>query len=212
MTPDPDPRTGRWLALLSPQGVPPDAARRAFVFVADAYQSPGRHYHTLEHIDDVLAAIDALRSSVQDAVAVELAGWLHDLVYDPRANDNEDRSAAAAAELLGGLRLGPDRIDRIRQQILATRHQPGPLPDADTAALLDADLAVLGSAEDRYVRYARAIRREYAWVPERHYREGRIQVLEGFLNRESIYRTDLMRERHEAAARRNLSWEIETLR
>jgi predicted metal-dependent HD superfamily phosphohydrolase len=206
----PDP-AARWQTLLTPLGASPEAAGRAFVRVGELYQSAGRYYHTLEHIAEVLDAVTLLRPLTHDPAAVELAAWLHDASYDPRAKDNEEKSADTAADLLAGLGVDAGRVGRVRDLILATRHLPEAPADADTAVLLDADLAILGAAEDRYVRFAHDIRREYAWVPERHYREGRTQVLEGFLRRDHVYHTATMRQRLGDAARRNLAWEIELL-
>ena len=99
----------------------------------------------------------------------------------------------------------------MRALILATKHT-GDVPDTpDAAAFLDADLAILGAAEARYARYAADIRKEYEWVPEEPYRAGRRAVLEGFLERERIYRTAVMFDEGEGAARRNLPAEIDRL-
>ena len=70
--------------------------------------------------------------------------------------------------------------------------------------LLDADLAILGASEDRYARYARDIRAEYAWVPDADYRAGRSRVLQHFLALPRIYFTDVMFEEGEQRARANL--------
>jgi predicted metal-dependent HD superfamily phosphohydrolase len=77
--------------------------------------------------------------------------------------------------------------------------------------LLDADLAVLGSHEDRYRRYASDIRKEYAWVPEAEYRAGRKKVLEAFLARPRIYWNDSIHDQREGIARANLIRECEDL-
>ena len=71
--------------------------------------------------------------------------------------------------------------------------------------LLDLDLSVLAAAPDRYRAYAQAIRQEYAAVPDALYRPGRRRVLEGFLARPQIYRTERLRALWEASARANLS-------
>jgi predicted metal-dependent HD superfamily phosphohydrolase len=90
---------------------------------------------------------------------------------------------------------------------LTKRHET---TDDDTAGrrLLDADLAILGTAAEEYDRYAQAIRREYAWVPEVDYRNGRGRVLGNFLQRKWLYFTEPMREQREPQARKNLRREI----
>jgi predicted metal-dependent HD superfamily phosphohydrolase len=81
---------------------------------------------------------------------------------------------------------------------------------SDTGALLlvDADLAILGAPPEMYKVYARAIRREYAWVPDADYRVGRRAVLQRFLDRPRIFGTESLYQERELAARRNLAAEI----
>ena len=81
----------------------------------------------------------------------------------------------------------------------------------DANVLHDADLAVLGAADVRYDRYAADIRAEYVHVAEADYVRGRAAVLKRFLDQPSIYRTPLMIEEGDAAARRNLQRESATL-
>src|SRR5262249_6292434 len=144
-----------------------------------------------------------------DPAAIQLAIWFHDAVYDPKATNNEDRSAALSEELSRPLGVPDDVLRHVAAMIRATAHTATADVDADTAVLLDADLAILSAGEKRYARYAADIRREYAWVPEAAYRAGRTKVLEGFLSRPRIYRTERMYAAAEEAARANLRAEIE---
>jgi predicted metal-dependent HD superfamily phosphohydrolase len=95
--------------------------------------------------------------------------------------------------------------------IRATAHTGAADVDSDSAVLLDSDLAILSAEERRYTRYANDIRREYSWVDDNAYRAGRTKVLQAFLDRARIYRTERMFAVAEAAARRNLRAEIEQL-
>lgn len=172
-----------------------------------AYAEPHRHYHTIEHIASLLRLLDEHGHEVMDHDAMVLAILFHDIVYDPVRHDNEEASAGVAAERLAQLDL-PDRlIIKVRRYILATRHgeSAGAIDDTDLALLLDLDLSVLAAEPSLYRAYAQAIRREYAHVPDELYRSGRRQVLEGFLARERIFRTEL---HWEEAARANLAGEI----
>ncbi len=104
-------------------------------------------------------------------------------------------------------------LGKVENYILATQHGAAPQAagDADLDTLLDLDLSVLAGASDRYRTYALAIRREYSAVPDRLYRPGRRRVLDGFLARPQIYRTERLRALWEAPARANLSAEIAAL-
>ena len=64
------------------------------------YSELHRHYHNQNHIANCLAEFDRVKSFVDNPPAVELAIWFHDAVYDPRAGDNEERSAELAKDWL----------------------------------------------------------------------------------------------------------------
>ena len=191
-----------WTGTLAAWNIDPTVSAQWFDDVRGRYSEPTRHYHNLVHIHQVLTTVESLRAHARNPNAVKLAVWLHDVVYDGRASDNEERSADYAERLCASLSIPEGR--RIASLILATKtHDTADDPDAEV--LLDADLAVLGASEAEYRVYAENIRREYAWVPEAEYRAGRRRVLETFLARPRIFRllVDL-----ETPARRNLAAEI----
>jgi predicted metal-dependent HD superfamily phosphohydrolase len=144
-----------------------------------------------------------------DRPVVSLALWYHDAIYRPRRADNEAASASLAETELAALGV-PDRaVADVSRLIIATSDHvpPSDLPDA--LPFLDFDLAILGSEPATYAAYARAIRREYRWVPGPVYRSARRAVLARFLERPRIYRTDRFRERLERQARANLAAELD---
>ena len=177
--------------------------------LAAAYSAPGRHYHNLEHIGEMLGVARRLTTVTDNAAPIQLAIWFHDAVYDPRAKDNEACSAELAVTSLGPIGVPRSDLEVVTCLILATEHLADDRPPADrsTAIVLDADLAILGADAERYRRYAADIRKEYAWVSEDEYRRGRANVLEHFLRRERIYWTDMMYEECEEQARANLQVE-----
>jgi len=139
---------------------------------------------------------------------VELALWLHDAVYDPRARDNEERSAEWAKSL--AVKKGLD-ADRAAGLVLATKHELSTLtPDA--RLVVDIDLSILGQPAERFDKYERGIRFEYAWVSQQKFREVRAKILEGFLERPAIYGIAHFRVKYEAPARENLRRSIRRLK
>jgi predicted metal-dependent HD superfamily phosphohydrolase len=199
-----------WLRLCVDLGMDPTAASAAFDQLADAYASPGRAYHVLAHVGQVLRVLVPLSGQARDFVAVQFAAWFHDAVYDPRAADNEERSAAFAAAALRSLGLAEERIAEVGRLILLTKTHDPAETDSDGRLLVDADLAILAATPAEYQHYAAAIRQEYAWVPDEAYRSGRRAVLQKFLQRPRLYRTAAL-ARWEEAARRNLTAEVATL-
>ena len=143
-------------------------------------------------------------SSCTRPALVEMALWFHDAVYDPKAGDNEERSADLAALALSDFGASAASIERVRHLIMLTKtHQPS--DDADEALLIDIDLAILGQSVERFDQYEEQIRFEYSWVPEEVYREKRAEVLRGFLIRDQIFVTEPMRQRFERSAKDNLA-------
>lgn len=171
------------------------------------YTEPHRHYHNARHIEHCLAEFSAVSPLAQRPQAVAIALWFHDVIYDPRAKDNEEQSALLAERFLAD----PALAQEVRALILATRHVAEPTtPDA--ALIVDLDLCILGQPRARYEEFEKEIRAEYAWVSPADYAAGRTAVLQGFLRRPHIYTTATLHEKYEAAARENLAWAIAQLR
>jgi predicted metal-dependent HD superfamily phosphohydrolase len=83
--------------------------------------------------------------------------------------------------------------------------------DSVACALLDADLAILGSSPADYDAYALAVRQEYSAVSDDSWRTGRSRVLSSLLERDNLFLTSAGRDRWEATSRRNLARELESL-
>lgn len=195
----------QWHDLLSVWSVDPALADRTFEKVREHYVGSARFYHTLDHVQNVLQTVESLGSSTRNLNAVKLAGWVHDVIYDSRASDNEERSADYAERLCEQLSIPEGRL--VASLIRKTKtHEAG--NDADAQVLIDADLAILGASEPAYRIYAEQIRQEYAWVPEPAYRTGRRRFLQDFLDKPRIYH---FLNHLEAAARRNIADEIAQL-
>jgi predicted metal-dependent HD superfamily phosphohydrolase len=192
----------KWHDLLCAWAVDPGVADPTFEEIWKYYAGPGRLYHTLDHVQNVLETVESLGSYARNLSAVKLAGWLHDVIYDSRASDNEERSAEYAEQPCDRLFIPQGRL--VASLILKTKtHDAG--ADADAQVLIDADLAVLGASEPAYRTYAQKVRQEYDWVPEPEYRTGRRRILERFLTRPRIYH---FLSHLEDPARRNIAAEI----
>jgi predicted metal-dependent HD superfamily phosphohydrolase len=157
----------------------------AGAFARPFYAERHRAYHNEQHVRAVLAALSERHVATG---TLALAVWGHDLIYDPRATDNEERSAEAFDAWLKSVGARQELRDEVRGLILATRHVA--MPAGRTEALLvDADLSILGADDDAFDAYDVAIRSEYAHIPNDRYREGRKRVLAGFLARDRIFTT-----------------------
>jgi len=193
----------RWKALAERIGLA--APQPAFQVIEGRYAKDPDWYHTLRHIEACLNELDLARHLASSLDAVELALWFHDIVYDPRANDNEEQSAALLRRTIEF-----PIVDIAVPFILATKHAEPP-SDPDALLTVDVDLSILGKSDEEFDAYERAIRVEYQWVPEDDYRAGRTRVLQSFLERSRIYSTAFFADRYEEQARRNLARSLSKL-
>ena len=176
-----------------------------------AWGAPERGYHDLLHLHEVLERLDelALAGVTFDRVAVGLAAWFHDAVYDGAPGD-EERSAAWAAEALPPL-VGEAMAAEVARLVrLTERHRPDDT-DLGGAALCDADLAILAAPPERYAAYAAAVRRDFAHVSADAFRAGRAVVLRDLLAKPTLFHTTYAREHWEVPARANVEAELARL-
>jgi len=193
----------RWNALLERLTGKNNSAD-SFRQVVAAYSETHRYYHNISHIEHCLTEFDYLRDSCTSPDDVEFAIWLHDVVYDPHASDNEERSAVRATEILTHLRCPEAKSIEIQKLILATKHLAIPtIPNAQL--LVDIDLSILGQPPSIFQKYEDNIRAEYSWVPDDKFRSGRSAVLHHFLDQASIYATERFQERYEMQAQENIT-------
>jgi predicted metal-dependent HD superfamily phosphohydrolase len=176
-----------------------------------AYAHPERSYHDTRHLSDVLERVHELAAHLPDldAMAVVLAAWFHDAVYDGQP-DAEKRSAAWAAEALDTL-VEPAVVDEVVRLVLLTEHHRPAPDDLNGCTLSDADLAILAAGPERYAEYVAGVRAEYAHVPDDLFARGRGMVLRDLLTKPHLFHTAPAREAWEDAARANMTAELARL-
>ncbi|WP_279796780.1 DUF4031 domain-containing protein [Rothia dentocariosa] len=194
----------------------------------ERYEQPHRKYHTSVHLSEMLTALKTLYKRHHTATprAVLLAAWFHDAVYEANPGDDEAASADLARTALTPLAstgfLTNREVTAIAHLIeLTASHQladgieeytSGALTRADAAFFLDADLAILAADSPRYTRYVAGVRAEYAHYTPDAFTRGRAAILQGFLNRTTIYASDTAHLLWDAPARLNLRTELEGYR
>jgi predicted metal-dependent HD superfamily phosphohydrolase len=199
---------GRWQDLCRRFGCA--ACEDHFAAIEAAYSEQHRRYHTAVHLQECLTLLDRVGGTAERRDEIELAIWLHDVVYVPWRTDNEERSAGMAVRWLRSCDAEPQTVDRVRRLILSTKHVEPPR-DRDEALLQDIDLGILGAPVERYDEYEAQIRGEYRRLPSFIFRSRRSKLLHSLLARETIYHTPWFREHREAPARRNLTRALQRL-
>src|SRR5208337_1354031 len=127
---------------LAPAGL---AAHPAVGRLVARYQEPHRRYHAFySHIQQGLNEYSKFFGETIPR-AVFFAWAYHDAVYDPRASDNEERSAALFMEDSRELGIGMEDADRVAMLILTTTYTT---PECNLVT--DMDLSGFGQAPDVY--------------------------------------------------------------
>lgn len=190
---------------------PLPGARALGAQLVASYAHPERRYHDGRHLAEVLDRVHelALAGEQFDLMAVLLAAWFHDSVYDAQP-DAEKRSAAWAAEALPTL-VEPELADEVVRLVLVTEHHRPAPRDRNGCALSDADLAILASGSERYAEYAASVREEWAHIGDAEFAAGRSAILHELLAAPYLFSTRHARATWEAAARANVEGELTTL-
>ncbi|MES3005174.1 MAG: pantetheine-phosphate adenylyltransferase [Patescibacteria group bacterium] len=204
-----------WARLMSEIGNP-TGSEKILLEVLSRYSESHRAYHDLIHIVNMLDELDLIVTKEGFSIALRLAIWYHDVVYETKSKDhpvvadNEERSAYKAQLDMEQMGLPCNLIQEVKRLILVTKHADTP-SDHDAKLLMDLDLMILGKTAEEFDEYEAGIRIEYEWVPETTFSTKRAQILQSFLNRKMIYSTPIFQEKYEGSARTNLERSVSKL-
>ena len=143
--------------------------------VRKRYSEPHRHFHTVEHLNDVLKQIIVNRQylPLEDFVSLIIAGVFHDIVYDPQRRDNEEKSV----EVLISYERHPMtdfRMENAKKIILATKTH-----DKIHKLISDFngyDCSILDRDYPELLKWEEQIHKEYEFAGD-GYKERRIKFL-----------------------------------
>ncbi|WP_375580332.1 hypothetical protein ABWH96_04655 [Marivirga tractuosa] len=174
------------------------------------YTAKKRHYHNLTHLEYMTDRAIKHKDLLIDFDTVLFSIFYHDIVYNIKRQNNEQKSAEIAYDRLSKLGVPAYKIAACQNQIIATKdHNDN--DSSDTNYLVDFDLAILGDTTENYKTYRKKIRDEYSIYPDFLYRKGRKKVLQHFLDMDRIFKTKEFYENFELPARENLKTELQEL-
>jgi predicted metal-dependent HD superfamily phosphohydrolase len=176
-----------------------------------AYQTPPRAYHSMHHVQEVLAHYDHVAAAVgwSNPKEVYIAILFHDAIYHAGRKDNEARSAELAItsieKYLPNEALDSQKIKYLIELTARHGHIQSAALDEDTAHFLDCDMAILGAEPEQFQGYDKAIASEYRGkLPGWMFQFYRRKFLRGLLDLPRIYLSQLFFNSHEAKARANI--------
>jgi len=173
------------------------------------YTSSNRHYHTLNHLDNLLTELADNKEKFASWDVIVFAIAYHDVVYNTLKSNNEEKSAEFARKELTKISVPENLVIRCEQLILATKKHT--YADFETNLFTDADLSILGATPEVYKLYSNQIRKEFSIYPDLVYNPGRRKVLKHFLDMEKIFKTNEFVIAYESKARINLQTELNSL-
>lgn len=202
--------TDTFLQLVNKYTNDNELATNLWLEIFTKYSEPKRHYHTIDHLEAVIADLKKVKDKIEDWETTLFAVFYHDIIYKASSNSNEQDSAKLALKRLNEIGYPADKIAKCTDMILATKSHKLSV-DNDTNYLTDADMAILGKSSYDYQKYNEQIREEYTIYPDFMYASGRKKALLHFLQMEKIFKTEYFSTKYENQARININSEIEML-
>jgi len=181
-----------------------------------AYSNKSRHYHNLNHINDMIESYETYFDQLKSPNEILFAIFYHDFVYSASKKDNELKSAEFALSIFTDVKpdrfLKPVGFAELNKQLVfdaicaTQQHQHNEIEDINW--LIDFDLKILARDWEEYKIYFEQIRKEYRIYPDFLYKPGRAKALKHFLENEFIFQTEEFRGLYEEKARTNIEKEI----
>jgi predicted metal-dependent HD superfamily phosphohydrolase len=179
--------------------------------IFNSYTASDRYYHDLFHLNSMLNELILIKDRIDNWDVTLFALFYHDFIYDVNSSGNEEESMNVAVKELSELGVPFEIIAKVSRTILATKLHLAS-DENDINLFTDADICIFGKDNDTYKKYSQNIRLEYLIYPGYLYNEGRVRILQHFLDAKSIYKTNIFIEKYEVVARANIESEIKNLK
>jgi len=168
----------------------------------ELYDQSHRYYHNFNHIVEMWRVL-AMHTKITPQLYT--AALYHDVIYNPKYDDNEFQSSLFYETHCHETGDIPD--GKVSQMILDTKDHIPTIKESEL--LIDADLWILGSNIWTYADYKKAIKKEYEpFFTEEEMIAGRTDFLENMLDRENIFYTPDFQRCYTHTAKINLELEL----
>ena len=139
------------------------------------YNGKGRFYHNMEHLDEVLCEVEKFKDlhTDEEYQILVMTAIYHDIIYDPKAKDNEEKSAEMVKVCSGEEHI----LKQVQELILFTKYQRNPETELEETFMY-CDMAIFEKPFEQQLLFEKKIQKEFAWVPLSVYVPERIKVLD----------------------------------
>lgn len=183
--------------------------------IIEHYSDKNRFYHNVDHIVHCFQELEwailngSIKKEIYEDVALAIA--THDIIYgmnDPIMSD-EELSAQWLEKFLS--KINENRLEAVNL-VRSTEHLSGKYElNTEKEKLLNSiDLAILAQNEKIYQLYTENVRKEYSFVDESLFNQGRLNALT-ILSKKNLYPHQAFKH-YEKRALKNLDKEIEKLK
>jgi len=146
--------------------------------INDAYHQPHRYYHNWKHILKMIEIAEK-KAILDDSLFLAIV--FHDIVYNPKNNDNEEKSVDC---FLYAVPSSIPNRQSICDAIISTKEHKWQYQRLGHDLIL-LDLEIFNSSFDDLVQFEKDIFKEYQFVDWKIYKEKRMKILERFNATES---------------------------
>ena len=137
-----------------------------------------RSYHNVNHLVNIIEDIEADPNFkflyTYEKQALLLAAFFHDIIYDPKRQDNEDNSIKYFKQSYIG--ENTRMVELVTSLIETTKHRKKPTNNLKRI-FWEADNSKFISSYDEFLNIEKLIRKEYSFVPPKEYKKNRIEFL-----------------------------------
>lgn len=138
-----------------------------------------RFYHNTNHLVQILRDIESDNRfrflNVYEKLALLLAAFFHDAIYDPKRKDNEDLSIKYFITSYKGKDV--KMLDTVCDLIEVTKYRKVPINKLQRI-FWDADNAGFKKGYNQLLKTEKLLEKEYSFVTKKEYKEQRIKFLE----------------------------------
>jgi predicted metal-dependent HD superfamily phosphohydrolase len=143
------------------------------------WSEPHRYYHNTTHLVNIIHDIETNMwfkgLTASEKRALMIAAFYHDAIYNPKKDDNEERSVKLFLRDFGGTDIR--MIDAVCGLIMVTKYRKRPGTKLKKI-FWDADNAGFKKGFDWLMKTEKLIQKEYSYLPKEKFREGKIKFLE----------------------------------
>lgn len=150
--------------------------------ILNRWDEPHRHWHNIEHLEDVLSKIDKLNSiNIMEYEIMVIAAFFHDVIYNPEKNNNETKSISLFQKY--SRNLPPGYTNTVIKIIKNSANYPDiPLDKLSVMFWVIDNDPIINKDFNKFKIYEDKIREEYNFVPLDVYKRERIKFLSKYID------------------------------